>query len=532
MSLAYKRSGFTLGVLYLVAAISMEVQANECSSLKFNQTEIDGKTYIAKIKLNNGMLLQSEMRKFKETLSSMSRGAYSIGEQERRIVNGTKTYFLAEGTHDLTVEIWKKKQFKNLYTSTLYSKNYFKSTPHLPVKVSTFNLKVEKDLAYDLDFKINGEIGVKYSHSECELKSHILLSADNKLSETVSNKALPQQLEQRLRVIMNKVFASGEPLGVIKSRVSDVFGAVTDNNYNEESGDIRLLSVLPFSLAYNIGLLSGDVIVGYGDEEYATLAEFLVAQKNKKNIEVNVLRNGSLIELKTDYQPVVVPQVLYGVNEKALEKNYIGEVNLNKELQFEFERLMLEVSNFYLENNYKGKLNLIRHNAKNSQFGLIGTLNTRSSSEYTIHVDEVFPFSAAKQLGLEVGDHIISVNNESMNSRNITHINRELKKLDAGEEYLVSIEREGKNIVLNGNFKSSEFLPFNLHVDLDATSKYQLIVAHIERIYRTASMSRKRLQYRDNRNSSGVSRHVKLVQRMDKQAANNSNGSNNKKGNK
>jgi len=519
MYLAYKNNKSIASILVLLGAMVSSASASECSSLKFKQTEINGTDYVTRIKLNNGNLLASEVTKYDKALSMKTKRYGRIGESEKRVVKGNKVYFLEEGQHYLTIELWKKTLFKRLFTTSVYSEFSFRGRRFIPTKVSTVQLKIESDLAYELDVDIDGEVLVTSTKSLCELKQNNLLSAvSNEGSEIESIKTLPDQLEKRLRVAMNKLFASGQPFGVIGSQVSQLFGAVRDNTYKGKEGEVRLLSVLPFSLAHNIGLLSGDVIVGYGNKAYPTLSNFLDSLEYKKKIEINVLRNDTVVELKMDYKPVVIPQVVYGTNENHLQNSLILGVELDDEIQFEFNQVVLEVTNFYLENNYSGNLTLIRHDSINKLFGLIGTLNKTTHSEYSITVDEVLPYSAAHTLGLKVGDSISSVNNKKMNSRDLKHINRELRELKVGELYTVVIQRGENTITLTDNYNPSENSAFNLVIDLDAKEKYQGIVATVGSIQRKIYMHANTgkmggSQYGNG--DSGYKAGVKAVQRSD-----------------
>lgn len=476
---AYKGSKFVLGLVILLGIIPHTILAKECSSLQLKQSEIEGETYLSRIRLSNGLMLESEIKKYTSGLSTRTLRTGLIGGDELRTLNGSKLYYLEPGEHSVTIELWKKENLETYYT------DFMRGTvsPKSPERLSTFRLRVEDNQAYEVAFNLDGQITLTAEKSLCELNDNYILGATkSQVNEIKSSDKLHPELEKRLRVVMNKLFDNAQPLGLINSEVSQYFGAVKDENYKDKDGGVRLLSVLPFSLAHKLGLLSGDVIVSYGDPTYSNLTELLTALDYKKEMKLEVLRNSTLVTLKMLYEPVVLPQVTYGRDKNDIQKTLIQGVEFDHELQFEYERLMLEITEYYRNKNYKGRLNIARDNTVNEQFGLIGTLDKISGSKYSIVVDEVLPHSAAKAIGLEVGDIIVAVNDKVMNTRYITHINDVLKNLAVGEEYTIAIERQGKSIALTEKFTPSAFLPFNLIIELDSVDIYYANLASIKNV--------------------------------------------------
>jgi hypothetical protein len=470
----YKESKLALGLSLLMGSITITAHASECSTLQFTASEVNGINYVTNLKHNNGLLLESEMLKFKDTLRSMKEDRNNaLFRSKKETINGSTKYYLAEGDHSLTVEMWKKNDLKRGLKETLYSSADVLGIAAKPEKVSTYKMVTENNLAYQVSIALDGELDIKSTKKLCVLKTNHLLPAIVKTDKTVrSLKKLPIQLEKRLRVVMNKVINSGQPLGVINSVESEFFGAVKDNSYKGKEGHIRLLSVMPYSLAHNLGLLSGDVIISYGDMENSTLEETLLALEYKKHMEFEVLRSSTLVKLKMEYKPVVVPEVIYGVSESDLQKKIISPSEFNSETQFEINQLMLEVSNFYRKNNFKGTITLARDDTYNKEFGLVGTLIKNPNSGYVINVVDVLPFSSAKGIGLQRGDLIISVNNQIMETTNISNINKELRELIEGKEYFISIKRGNDYITLKEKYIPSEFSKFALHIDLDTEDKH------------------------------------------------------------
>jgi hypothetical protein len=62
-----------------------------------------------------------------------------------------------------------------------------------------------------------------------------------------------------------------------------------------------VIKCLPFAVAHNVGELSSDVIVSFGDDEFSTLAEFVNNFEYNKEVEVSVRRNNTFIKLKATY---------------------------------------------------------------------------------------------------------------------------------------------------------------------------------------------------------------------------------------
>jgi hypothetical protein len=516
----FKVNKLAIGLALIMGVMASTASANECSTMQFEQSESNGINYATRIRLNNGLLLKSEIQKYDKSISLKAKMYGHIGDEEKRIINGSKVYFLEEGEHNITVELWKMSYFKTRFTTSIYNDPKVRGINIEPEKSSTFKLNVDKNLAYKLNFTVEGGIEITSSRSLCVLKKNELLSAINNTSSSGQNsEILPEKLEQRLRVVMNKLFKSGHDLGVIKSQVSDFFGAAVDDSFKGKRGEIRLLSVLPFSLAHNMGLLSGDIIVGYGDMKFATLGEFLDSLEYNTEIEINVLRNNTLVNLNVAYEAVVSPQVIYGKNDIHMQQKFIGGVELDEGLHFEFSQIMIEISNYYLKNNYKGSLHIARLNSVYDQFGLIGTLNRKSQTEFTINVDEVLPYSAAESIGLQAGDIISAVNDRSMNSRDLNHINRELQNLKLGNLYSITLVRNGNDMMLKDNYQPSKLSAFSLQIDLDAVEKQKTIVAvalagNVKRRLFIASKARYPTRGVNN-DAYGTEAGVKFTQQLD-----------------
>jgi hypothetical protein len=480
----YKSNKLIVGLTLLMGTIASTGYAKECATLQFAPSKVDGTNYVTRLKHNNGLLLESETSKSTEPLPARRAGHNNgLSRSNLEMINGDKKYFLAEGDHSLTIELWNKNDLRRIFQQNLYNNGGEIDEVAIPAKVSTFKLNIEKNMAYQANITVDGEFDIISINTLCALESNNLLTANNEEVKEVQNgQTLPVQLEKRLRLVMNRVIDSGKSSGVIRSTESAFFGAVKDISYKGKQGHIRLLSVLPHSLAYNLGLLRGDVIVGYGDMKTTTLEETLLALEYKKEMEFDVLRNGSLVKLRMAYKPVAIPQVVYGINETDLKMKIIGSSEFKTNLQFDVDQLMLEVANFYRGNNYEGRLTLARDNTYNSEFGLVGSLKKISNSGYAIKVGNVLPFTSAKAIGLESGDSIISVNSKIMETADISHINKELSGLVEGKEYSISVKRGNEYITLREKYVPSRFSKFALVIDLDSAEKHDINIATIENI--------------------------------------------------
>jgi hypothetical protein len=480
----YKSNKLIVGLTLLMGTITSTGYANECSTLQFTPSEVDGTTYVTRLKHNNGLLLEGETSKNREPLPARRAGHNNgLSRSNLEMINGNKKYFLAEGDHSLTIELWNKNDLRRIFQQNLYNNGGEMDEVAKPEKVSTFKMVIENNLAYQANITLDGKLDIISNNTLCALENNNLLTANNdEIKEAQSVQVLPAQLEKRLRLVMNRVMDSGKSLGVIQSTESAFFGAVKDNAYQGKQGHIRLLSVLPYSLAYNLGLLGGDIIVGYGDMKTTTLEETLLILEYKKEMEFDVLRNGSLVKLRMEYKPVAIPQVVYGKNESDLNMKIIGANEFKGNLKFDVDQLTLEVANFYKRNNYEGRLTLARNNTYNSEFGLVGSLKKISSSGYAINVGDVLPFTSAKAIGLKSGDSIISVNGKIMETANISHINKELRDLVEGKEYSISVKRGNEDITLREKYIPSRFTKFALVIDLDSAEKHDMNIAATENI--------------------------------------------------
>ncbi|WP_286270391.1 PDZ domain-containing protein [Thalassotalea hakodatensis] len=227
-----------------------------------------------------------------------------------------------------------------------------------------FNFKANRHYTLSIKSTANSNsISVK---NETEKQCHIT----NKTEVFGQTRALilktdpfPQAIEDQLNKVFGKItnyykdkksYKSGDFFAL---EPDEYFGLVLDEKeYDKKS--IKILSVLPFSLAYNLGLRSGDIILSLGDERgfkrnaKSTLDDYLYALDFSDTIRFEVERDGNKKILSDDYYPNLIPESAFSFNHLANETLLVDikreKAFMPKQLKFEYQRLMLLLNAYYL----------------------------------------------------------------------------------------------------------------------------------------------------------------------------------------
>jgi len=325
-----------LSMLLIPLAFSQNIFANECGTIIFSENEINNKTNILEMIGNNGMQVKKP-KKFRD------------------VANSTKSYHLEPGLHTLTVNQWVKKEFithnKNIQRKRLIA------NPVEPIQ-RTILIDIEANQQYELTLgrSHNETVIVEKSTASKSCESSELLAA--KLGQTKAVQAvLPIALENKLHLTMKKISAHNSNIkhNIFDHSLNQYFGTILTKTFALNNTALSVKSVLPFSFAAQLALKSGDSIVGLGGKKInvtdkspsMVLNEYLSSIAYGKNIEIEVIRNNSNLSLNGTYIPVVLPDSFYKLGEGNNKQTVISQSELPKQLKFEYDQLLLAISDHY-----------------------------------------------------------------------------------------------------------------------------------------------------------------------------------------
>lgn len=211
----------------------------------------------------------------------------------------------------------------------------------------------------------------------------------------------------------NNTLASISPPGF-----STDLGFTIDKAKKVDSG-VEILSVTPFSIASKLGLRSGDKIIKINDELLEGEAERVKKQiisaisSVTKTIEVNLVRNGKVLKIIKDSADLFVPRYKYNTKQqsKVSRVNYIPLTDI---VRYQLDSIMAAFASKYAVKFPKADEIVIElPQVIENRLGITGIRNN-GDEQKVVTVSLVLPDSAAAQLGIQVGDKIVSLNEKSI----------------------------------------------------------------------------------------------------------------------
>ncbi|MEW6992247.1 hypothetical protein AADZ91_16380 [Colwelliaceae bacterium 6441] len=341
------RSYISTSLLALSAVcFSQGVLAEKCSTIQFSPEQVNGKVNVVEVIGNNGTQIVKPK-------------AY------KKVASGKQKYYLEPGLHTLTLNQWVKKEY--ISNIKYLRRGRVVANPPVPIQ-KTLLIDIKVNQQYELGFKqVNGQsiINILKSHTESCDNDELLAAQGHKEKSFESN--LPNQLEQKLRITMNKVAAYQKEStnNFFPHQVSAYFGTVLSKSYEQNGKALSVSTVIPYSLANELSLRSGDLIVALGKKPIANAEklpsvvfnEYLAKIPYGKKVEIGVLREGNRIDLGGLYLPVILPGSHYEIGDVNNDQQAISQMNLPQKLKFEYDQLLLAISHSY--NNSKQSQQII-----------------------------------------------------------------------------------------------------------------------------------------------------------------------------
>jgi C-terminal processing protease CtpA/Prc len=146
---------------------------------------------------------------------------------------------------------------------------------------------------------------------------------------------------------------------------------------------------------------------------------------------------------------------------------------LAENVRFEFEQLLVEIKNYYHQHGLtQGVVDLYRAKQLTYNFGVNGEI-VKNGQGYGLFIREVNVNSLASAARIKAGDTIVALNGASFSKPSGDEFLEGLRALTHGQELLLLVQRDNKEITLSAKY-TSRFLPaFYLSVDLNSINKAQ-----------------------------------------------------------
>jgi len=447
-------------------------------------------------------------------------------EEAREVMKGELPFYLAPGNYFLTLRVWDEQLFssanikslannldkgvyqaymQNLRGETLKQGNVFKKNlkklkDHYVEK--TIQVRLLKDQQYN--FGLTGQsdadsniVLLNEVSQDCNTEGTLL--GKSKEYSQVSG-LLPDKLEVRLQSVMSKLnsFHTKKNLAktnLVPKKVYEYFGTVLDTSKSDKKG-FKVLAVLPYSLAHKLTLTSGDVITKFGRDRVSgkhreanqELVNYISTVPYGKKIKFTVLRNNKELTLSHRYTTSIIPESSYtfesdnDVDQFAM----INSVQLPEGLAFQYEHLMMELTNYFKTQGVKKDIELYRPSATLRKLGLTGTVENTSDGTVFV-VTNITANSAASSLGVKIDDRIHAINGQDINiNSNIQAINGQDINIESNDKLFASITsalinnekhsmiitRDNKKIRLLEKIKYTKTPAFSLKVAITSEGEF------------------------------------------------------------
>ena len=453
----------------LTALMSFEATGNECATIDFAVNEKGGKQYVS-------------------IISSHNNEPFVIGKRKvNSIINGQYEYYLEEGQHTLIIEQWPSKTLKKVSREYAISGRPI----NFDLYYQTINIDVKAGRHYHLELLSNSQqapsvIVKSESIKSCAADKKKVLHAKAAKAIGYETKELPEPLEYRLRRLMTQLASHHQNIGAkyndnfFHVKFNSYIGTSIDNEYQENGSALKVLSVLPNSLANKLQLMSGDLITLMGGEKVKAdnrspnqqLNEYFNTLYLGEIVELKVVRNGEEVELTNTYRPGIIPEMSYRL---AQSTGLVGEQPavqqhkaLSIALQFELDQLVIELSHYYQnEHHAQGVISINRDEKFDNRIGFSANKigKDKNVGLVLVNIDEG---SFAESIGLEAQDIITNINNQDVTSNNLEHLVQSLASLKNGNNVSITIQRDGEIVRLKGQYQAKKLVSFNLLIDLQS----------------------------------------------------------------
>lgn len=453
-------------------ALSVQAFAEQCSTLNIAPVQVNGQEKILVLAAHNGVKINQSFK----------------NSEFKALANDGSTYYLAPGAHSFQVKEWDKSRFLKFKRALAkLKKNEIGGyTRQLKMEdTKNYNLQLNVTVNNDYTFKLtkNGndtKLIVNSSaigSTECPEASEKFYAAKDSAVQQ-NTQVFPGSLEYRLRYTMFKLLTQNTTNNYLPLKDANYFGAVFSNHGGKKG--IKVLSVLPFSLAGKLTLASGDVIVSLGDKKVKgennpdkQIADYFTTLEYGQEMTFTVLRNGSKKVLTKKYLPLFIPESSYIIGDGSSENrnamvsytNNLSDVSNN--LALEYEQLLLELTAYYDKQNQSElhNVSIVRDKTKTPFLGF-GLKNTKSGGGF---VTNVILGGQGDKLGLVSGDVILKLNEANLEVESARQIANRFIHLQAGQPNVINVLRNGKKLSLKSDGQIVQMPGFVLNLDLLTT---------------------------------------------------------------
>ena len=484
MNLAFKSNNKTslskyLFLILLAMLLPTKASAQSCATVNFKPLKKNGETFLALI-------------------SGHHEEAIDTSRHKNEKLVGRYNYIFAPGQHSVIVEQWPQKLYRRLKRK-FHIKGKTKSAE---IPAQFVSLGIIKDHHYEIEQHEDQDGNLKLVVSSitpklCQARASRLLSTkvNSITKDTIKNSILPETLDYRLRRLMSKIATyhqntldAASTLNVVPVSLNGQIGTVIDDAYVNKGKALQVLSVMPYSLASNLGLASGDKITHLEGEKVTAddrtpnqqLVDYFSRLYIGQKVNISVSRNNQVKKLNGRYKPVVLPKIVYRLPEagtdEPIQQPLINHEPLPDLLRYELNQLLVEISQYYMSDNQSQPyIKISKQQQSDTRVGLHGN-RVQWQGKTGLNVSAVEDNSFAQSLGLREEDIIVQINNIELTEANLASQLDAITKLTAGDVLSLTVIRGTQHLVLEKAYQPQLMAGFSLIIDLNSVAQVTALV--------------------------------------------------------
>ncbi|MGB0835075.1 MAG: PDZ domain-containing protein [Psychrobium sp.] len=432
------------------------IASQSCSSMTLSDTENNAVFEL----VGHNMNRVSERRRMSERL---------LDEQ---------SFTLEPGNHTMTFYRWDKSKLRGV----LRNPQFYSGIKAEPVTIS---VNVEANKHYQLVNSLKGNKSeikvVSVTNKKCNQEKKLEAQPKDRIAKVI----LPELIQYRLDLLMEEINrTNGSKPNVIPTNVVSYFGAIVKSVNNEK---LVVLAVSPYSLADDMGLKTGDEITHLGDNSIASLTnkgnspltDYLEQLRDGAIMEVSVERSGQKLAMSKRFDVKVVPEVQYSFVSNGLKSSsLVNSSSLLPELDRKLDKLLIEISDLpelKHRENLK-QLRIERAKSYDKKYGVTGEV-AQTGDGFIVH--RVKANSAADNVGLRPDDVILEFNGTAVKKLSIAEVSRIISDVNVGDQYSLTVSRNGQKIALSGTLNPLEIPAYQLAINTDSINKAKKILANV-----------------------------------------------------
>ncbi|MDG1751592.1 MAG: PDZ domain-containing protein [Thalassotalea sp.] len=443
-------------IVFSVLLLSQQVSADEtlqCSIFSINQND----EYILKIIAVDGQPL-------------VEKASY------RQIIDSRVTYQITPGEHTLTLRQYPKSYFQ-LMQSHFAPRASAKGAKDIKVKV--IHLNVEPNYSFQIEMIDNSENSALHVNS-FEPQVCKSVDEDNFIGEKstiiVDKEPLPNLLEEKLNSLRTRLYQFHQhtltnEANIIPIKVDEYFGSIIDDKYSQNNR-IKVLSVLPFSIASSLGFKSGDDITHMGNEpinpDLGTSRElfenYIQTVKNNDLLIFTIARANKIKILEGKKRLIIIPNSYYHFKESNLKRLQItNNKKMDEQTTFDYERQIIALYEYYKSKGLVAdQVKIYRNETESSNLGIQG----KAIQDVGLLISSVKSMSPMDKIGLKASDIIVKATNKTLITDSAAALTSQTQQWRNGQLISIDVKRDGQFLELTGIFEA-EFIPaFSLTIDL------------------------------------------------------------------